>query len=556
MTREETNFQAFGQELRKARESLGRSLDDIAATTRINRRHIESIEAGDLGALPTGPYVQAFLKEYARNVGLKLPSDLSVAGTSTSGGAVKSVTPASGRGASSAGPRAATAKPGSGSSAFELPSAAMKATKDTARFANQAAKSVARTAAKTTENVFKKVETGAKDAVDVFTSKSLREEAEQVRRERLGLEPLPEAPPSRAVPVRNGETELDIASLRSTLRSEEQAAPTPKQSTTFVAPVSGRGSVEPPFSDLDDSAQDQSSESRPKRRGLTSFLSTTNIVILCSLLVFGAVVFYALHMNKLDKTPDAQVVAPVIKEDKSLVQKPVKTLPAVDSAKAIAAAIPANDSLHFTLHATEPVWVSISPDGITPFKGEIKSGETRTFAAAKKFVVYLGNQRALEMTFNGQRISHLPTVANSGVVVRNLVLTRDKVTLDGAPVSLGTAAHNPAVIPNTPTVATPKPHATIATPTPDHSKLTTPPVKRANSSSVKSTSTPKKTTHDSINGTSVKRTTPKKPSTSVKSTLTPPEKKAVVKKPSTKKAPSKKSTKGTITPIDPVLPRP
>jgi hypothetical protein len=191
MTREETNFQAFGQELRKARESLGRSLDDIAATTRINRRHIESIEAGDLGALPTGPYVQAFLKEYARNVGLKLPSDLSVAGTSTSGGAVKSVTPASGRGAATVGPRASTTKPGIGSSAFELPSAAIKATKDTARFANQAAKSVARTAAKTTENVFKKVETGAKDAVDVFTSKSLRDEAEQVRRERLGLEPLP-----------------------------------------------------------------------------------------------------------------------------------------------------------------------------------------------------------------------------------------------------------------------------------------------------------------------------------------------------------------------------
>jgi hypothetical protein len=520
MTREETNFQAFGQELRKARESLGRSLDDIAATTRINRRHIESIEAGDLGALPTGPYVQAFLKEYARNVGLKLPSDLSVAGTSTSGGAVKSVTPASGRGAATVGPRASTTKPGIGSSAFELPSAAIKATKDTARFANQAAKSVARTAAKTTENVFKKVETGAKDAVDVFTSKSLRDEAEQVRRERLGLEPLPDAVATRAVPVRNGETELDIASLRSTLRSEEL------------------------------------SESRPKRRGLASFLSTTNIVILSSLLVFGAVVFYALQMNKQEKTPDVQVVAPVTKEDKPVVQKPVKTIPTVDSAKAIAAAIPANDSLHFTLHATEPVWVSISPDGITPFKGEIKSGETRTFAAAKKFVVYLGNQRALEMTFNGQRISHLPTVSNSGVVVRNLVLTRDKVTLDGAPVSLGTAVRNPSVIPSTPTVATPKPHATSITPTPNHPKVTTPLVKSANTSSVKSTSTPKKTTHDSINGTHVKTTTPKKTSTSVKSTLTPPEKKAVVKKSPTKKASSKKSTKGTITPIDPVLPRP
>jgi len=43
---------------------------DVAARTRITRRHVESLEAGDYGAMPGRPYVIGFAKAYARAVGL------------------------------------------------------------------------------------------------------------------------------------------------------------------------------------------------------------------------------------------------------------------------------------------------------------------------------------------------------------------------------------------------------------------------------------------------------------------------------------------------------
>lgn len=56
--------------LRAARQALGLSVADVAARTRITLRHIESLEAGDYGAMQGRPYVIGFAKAYARAVGL------------------------------------------------------------------------------------------------------------------------------------------------------------------------------------------------------------------------------------------------------------------------------------------------------------------------------------------------------------------------------------------------------------------------------------------------------------------------------------------------------
>jgi hypothetical protein len=56
--------------LRAAREALGLTTTDIAARTRITIRHIESLDRGDLAALPGRPYVLGFVRNYARAVGL------------------------------------------------------------------------------------------------------------------------------------------------------------------------------------------------------------------------------------------------------------------------------------------------------------------------------------------------------------------------------------------------------------------------------------------------------------------------------------------------------
>ena len=75
MTRTSTNrnratFTTVGERLRAAREAKGLTLEDIAAQTRIPRRHLESLENGDWTRLPAPTYTTGFAKSYASAVGL------------------------------------------------------------------------------------------------------------------------------------------------------------------------------------------------------------------------------------------------------------------------------------------------------------------------------------------------------------------------------------------------------------------------------------------------------------------------------------------------------
>ncbi|MFP5329869.1 MAG: helix-turn-helix domain-containing protein [Alphaproteobacteria bacterium] len=65
-----TEFPSVGERLRAAREEKGFSLEDIAAETRIPRRHLESIEQSDWQRLPAPTYTIGFAKAYASAVGL------------------------------------------------------------------------------------------------------------------------------------------------------------------------------------------------------------------------------------------------------------------------------------------------------------------------------------------------------------------------------------------------------------------------------------------------------------------------------------------------------
>jgi len=66
----ETDVPSAGERLRAAREEKGLSLEDIAAQTRIPRRHLESIEQADWDKLPAATYSIGFAKNYAGVVGL------------------------------------------------------------------------------------------------------------------------------------------------------------------------------------------------------------------------------------------------------------------------------------------------------------------------------------------------------------------------------------------------------------------------------------------------------------------------------------------------------
>jgi cytoskeleton protein RodZ len=66
----EAHAPTVGQRLRAAREEKGLSLEDVAAQTRIPRRHLESLENAEWDSLPAPTYTTGFAKSYASVVGL------------------------------------------------------------------------------------------------------------------------------------------------------------------------------------------------------------------------------------------------------------------------------------------------------------------------------------------------------------------------------------------------------------------------------------------------------------------------------------------------------
>jgi cytoskeletal protein RodZ len=66
----ETEGSTVGQRLRAAREEKGLNLEDIAAQTRIPRRHLESLEEGHWDKLPAPTYTIGFARSYATALGL------------------------------------------------------------------------------------------------------------------------------------------------------------------------------------------------------------------------------------------------------------------------------------------------------------------------------------------------------------------------------------------------------------------------------------------------------------------------------------------------------
>src|SRR5580765_7664767 len=61
---------SIGEQLRRAREAKGMSLEDVASRTRIPIRHLQNIEREEWDALPAATYAVGFTRNYANAVGL------------------------------------------------------------------------------------------------------------------------------------------------------------------------------------------------------------------------------------------------------------------------------------------------------------------------------------------------------------------------------------------------------------------------------------------------------------------------------------------------------
>jgi hypothetical protein len=59
-----------GEALRRARESLGLDVEDVAFATHVHSRYIAALEVMDLDALPARPFAVGYVKAYARALGL------------------------------------------------------------------------------------------------------------------------------------------------------------------------------------------------------------------------------------------------------------------------------------------------------------------------------------------------------------------------------------------------------------------------------------------------------------------------------------------------------
>jgi cytoskeleton protein RodZ len=56
---------SIGDMLRRTRNKLGLTLDDVAARTRISRKYLDAIEQGDRSVIPGGFFYKSFVRQYA-----------------------------------------------------------------------------------------------------------------------------------------------------------------------------------------------------------------------------------------------------------------------------------------------------------------------------------------------------------------------------------------------------------------------------------------------------------------------------------------------------------
>ena len=67
---EDGDREVFGEFLAAARRRAGRSLDEVAGSTKLSKRYLEALERGRVEVLPPGMYRRAMLRSYAASVAL------------------------------------------------------------------------------------------------------------------------------------------------------------------------------------------------------------------------------------------------------------------------------------------------------------------------------------------------------------------------------------------------------------------------------------------------------------------------------------------------------
>ena len=145
---------------------------------------------------------------------------------------------------------------------------------------------------------------------------------------------------------------------------------------------------------------------------------TVGVVVATAFAAVALIYFmydYATQDKKVPVPQETPFQDVVKEEEKELTPQPA----ALDTFAAIQAA-PKIDSLTLRGFATDTVWIAVSRDSLKAQNSVILPKGARTWVAARKFTVTLGNAGGIRFTLNGTDLGKL---GKRGAVLRNFVIT-------------------------------------------------------------------------------------------------------------------------------------
>jgi transcriptional regulator with XRE-family HTH domain len=451
-------MKAFGEHLVRAREAAGLSLDDIHQRTRISRKNLLLLEAGDLPSIPQ-TYVRAFVREYARVLGLDEEDTLALynelaerdRGVPPPPEAIDSsnllpriddsveFVPLSDR----------------SSSHVEVEGTAEaiedeyvpKIRKSSYVQAGSAAPIDIRTSPPAASTKQSDKPSSNNDAAAAATAGAAAQsggEKGHSASEARSQEGATELPPPGSVATSDDTKRVPAAAQAEVQKPPilDEKTPAPElqsHATSKRKDASTRQSVydtKPPIEEARRKPvanEDKSQERRIIGIGLV-------VIATVAVAVYG-VYFFSFRGDSEESSIDSTAIKASIEAGRFIdstqaalteLELPPDTLPTEsrippEPVESKATVYARDDSLVLEAFTSAPVWFSVKMDTLRTERGSLSSNEHRTWKAREYFVVTLGDAGAVTFFLNGRELG---TLGEEGAVVKNVVLSRSRIRGD------------------------------------------------------------------------------------------------------------------------------
>lgn len=464
----------FGAYLQQARIDADLSLQALHESTRISLKNLKLIESGDFPSLPQ-TYVRAFVREYARAVGLDEESTLETynAKAETEKGippppaaidssnllpqmddSIEFIEPMERGGtpvhvevdgdveveddadyappvrkspyikdddASAIDIR--TAPPSPPAETTQSPKRPSQESSDKKKRRKHAAAKPEKPKSAEKKEVIRDSKVSEKNA-DVPASTSAKEPAPPAQESQYQTAPVTETQDAASAEVESARKH-SVYDTKPRFREKVSDANDPKK----AEPEKSDSHAETP------SPPKRSSETSEERRILTmGFL----VVAIISIAIYGIYYFSQGNAEEeaaidstaikasieagrfIDSSQSALTEIPVIPED----TLPAEAIPAPEPVEAKPRDFAQEESLVLEAFTNAPVWFSIKMDTLRTERGSLSSNEHRVWKANDYFVITLGDAGAVTFFLNGKEIG---TLGEEGAVVKNVTLSRQNL---------------------------------------------------------------------------------------------------------------------------------